>query len=308
MKKYVLAVKRALAYNWMLLAVNAIVYSALLLSMQEGFLFSVITFSSIWFIIGLPMLLPASILACRSNRSLKLFEMFLFFSPWFLAVVLYENLTGLTTYIDLPLADEPLYVIDVLMFGETPSVYLEPLITPALTHVIFAIYVLGYVFPPLLLGAYIFLRKGRDSFSEYSYGVTMCLLTGFLIYLLVPAIGPADYYNILYEKNLYGETILSYEIMETVQVYSKNAFPSMHTALSTLVLLFAFKNNKRIFYLLIPLTLLIWFSTIYLRQHYFIDLVAGWMLASIIYYCAPVVASYAKKYGSRILKVPADGM
>ena len=307
MNEYTLAIKRALAYNWLLLAVNAIVYAALLLSMQEGFIFSVFTFSSIWFIVGLPMLLPAFILTNRSNLSLKLFEMFLFFTPWFLAVVLYENLSGFTAYIDLPLADEPLYAIDVLMFGETPSVYLDPIVTPALTYFIFAIYVLGYVLPPLLLGAYIFIQKGRDRFSEYSYGITMCLLAGFLTFLIVPAIGPIDYYEMLYENPLYGETVLSSEIMETVQVYSKNTFPSIHTALSTLVLLFAFRNNKRIFYILIPLTLMIWFSTIYLRQHYFIDLIAGWILAGIIYYCAPFVSSCAKKYGSRIFGIPTDG-
>jgi membrane-associated phospholipid phosphatase len=40
---------------------------------------------------------------------------------------------------------------------------------------------------------------------------------------------------------------------------------------------------------LLPFTLGLWISTIYLRHHYAVDLIAGWMLAPVAMWIAPRV-------------------
>jgi membrane-associated phospholipid phosphatase len=61
------------------------------------------------------------------------------------------------------------------------------------------------------------------------------------------------------------------------------AFPSTHVAVSTLILLAAWKEERRIGYLLVPLVMGVYVATIYGRFHYALDVVAGCCLAVIIY-------------------------
>ena len=59
----------------------------------------------------------------------------------------------------------------------------------------------------------------------------------------------------------------------------------MHTAISTMVLYFSFRNRDRlpIRWLALPvitvITLSLWFATVYLRYHWVVDIFAGWGVA-----------------------------
>jgi membrane-associated phospholipid phosphatase len=56
-------------------------------------------------------------------------------------------------------------------------------------------------------------------------------------------------------------------------------FPSLHIAVSLFLWLTLLKDYRRLGLLLTPLLVLLWASTIYLRYHYCIDLIAGVCLA-----------------------------
>ena len=58
----------------------------------------------------------------------------------------------------------------------------------------------------------------------------------------------------------------------------------MHVALVTIFSVFAYRNNKKLFWVTLPLVMASFFSTIYLRQHYFVDLLAGWALVFGVYF------------------------
>src|SRR5208337_444080 len=59
----------------------------------------------------------------------------------------------------------------------------------------------------------------------------------------------------------------------------RDVFPSMHVAISFLVWLYALRNSRPLFWILSPRILSLWVSTIYLRYHYLVDVVAGLLLA-----------------------------
>jgi membrane-associated phospholipid phosphatase len=52
------------------------------------------------------------------------------------------------------------------------------------------------------------------------------------------------------------------------------------------VWLYAYRNSKKLFWFLSPLILSLWFSTVYLRYHYMIDVVAGFILAPLCFLLA----------------------
>ena len=66
----------------------------------------------------------------------------------------------------------------------------------------------------------------------------------------------------------------------------RDVFPSMHVAISLVVWLYAYRNSKRLFWILSPLILSLWLSTLYLRYHYLIDVLAGLILAPVSYLLA----------------------
>jgi membrane-associated phospholipid phosphatase len=66
----------------------------------------------------------------------------------------------------------------------------------------------------------------------------------------------------------------------------RDVFPSMHVAISFVVWLYAYRNSKKLFFILSPLILSLWLSTLYLRYHYLIDVVAGLILAPLSYLLA----------------------
>lgn len=63
-----------------------------------------------------------------------------------------------------------------------------------------------------------------------------------------------------------------------------NLFPSMHVSLSALAVIICFRYNKKLGHWLIFLLVMIIFSTLFVKQHYIVDLVAALVLAFLIYY------------------------
>ncbi len=73
------------------------------------------------------------------------------------------------------------------------------------------------------------------------------------------------------------------------------------TAASLVTLIYAWRYVRPWFWLLLPFVLGLWVSTIYLRHHYFVDLVAGWLLAPVAVFVAPRIdrwwARRQREYG-----------
>jgi len=93
-----------------------------------------------------------------------------------------------------------------------------------------------------------------------------------------------------FTKNLQGYrqfSSLSAAAFQLLPVDSRAAFPSLHAASSLVALLFAYRYVRVWFWLALPFALGLWVSTIYLRHHYFVDLLAGWALAPLAMVIAP---------------------
>jgi len=59
--------------------------------------------------------------------------------------------------------------------------------------------------------------------------------------------------------------------------------------------LFAFKHEKIYAYIFFPFAIALFISTLYLRYHYFIDMIAGFLLAIIIFFIGPAINNYWEK-------------
>lgn len=200
-------------------------------------------------------------------------------SPFFFFVIFYAAFSGVLWRVLQPQdRDAWLLGIDRALFGETPAVAMQAIMSPVLTDLLAVCYFLHLVLPPLLALA-IYSAK-RTLFRELLLAVFVSSLIASVGYLLVPATGPGSAFPNLFDRPLEG--IFYYEPIANVMGAARaprDAFPSLHIGVSTVVLYFAWRHRRRWFWCLLPLVLGNWMATVYLRAHYVIDLLAGWLVA-----------------------------
>jgi len=201
--------------------------------------------------------------------------------PFLVILLMYYSLWGDATHLLVEHdRDQELIVLDQRLFGFQASVAMQRFITPARTAWMEFSYFFHILNIPIV-ACFIYLRRPRSRFREMMSGLMVVSFFGLLGYLLVPAIGPMYTQRNLYTVALSQPIFIfnhQLEFMDFARIH-RDVFPSMHVAISFLVWLYAWRNSRLLFWVLSPLVLSLWVSTVYLRYHYLIDVLAGLLLA-----------------------------
>ncbi|MBL7127813.1 MAG: phosphatase PAP2 family protein [Ignavibacteria bacterium] len=223
----------------------------------------------------------------KTKQSLSRFIRFWY--PAFMMAFCFKEIYVLMISLTNSLYDHFLIGIDYMIFGVNPTQALFVISNPALTEFFQIVYNIFYLMP-LIYGLELYLWHRYD---ELKYA-TFVILFGFYIsligYLLLPAIGPRftlhDFHtlnlelpgifltNILRDIINFGESIPK-GIPNPGDVAQRDAFPSGHTIIILLITYLSHKIRSKSFYFYLPYSILMIFSTVYLRYHYVIDLAAG---------------------------------
>ena len=62
------------------------------------------------------------------------------------------------------------------------------------------------------------------------------------------------------------------------------AFPSSHIGISLIIVMLAYRINRRIFAVMLPVFLLLCCATVYIKAHYLVDAIAGLLSGTMLYY------------------------
>ncbi len=210
--------------------------------------------------------------------------------PFLVCLLIYTNLHDTIGFVNPHDVHYWLIALDDMMFGVQPCVWAEQFITPARTEVMQFLYLNFFWIAPsasLLL----LLRRRSSEFRATTLGVIACFYLGYALYVLFPAAPPRLVLVYDFTKNLRGYPMgfstLSAQAFALLPVDSRAAFPSIHTAVSLVVLFYAWRYLRVWFWILLPFVLGLWASTVYLRHHYVVDLIAGWLLAPFAVWVAP---------------------
>jgi membrane-associated phospholipid phosphatase len=139
-------------------------------------------------------------------------------------------------------------------------------------------YFLHLVLPPVL--ALVLYRSDRRLFREFLLAILVCGFLGYVGYALVPAAGPQVAFPERYDAPLTGRLYAPVTGLVDAARAPRDAFPSLHVGLSSVVLYYAWKRGRTAFFVALPFVLGNWFSTLYLRFHYMVDVIAGWLVAA----------------------------
>jgi len=177
-------------------------------------------------------------------------------------------------------ADAALSRADTWLCGGDPSLYLEAYLTPGRIEFFSFVYAafIPYIYLTIVLNC-----LGRPPL-ERSYFLTGLVFTyaiSFLGYIFLPARGPAVYHAADYQTAL-GGGYFYHLVLQGVETTGgmQGAFPSLHVGASLYLCLFELETNRLRGLIYLPLVILIYVSTLVLRYHYVVDLLAGTIIAA----------------------------
>jgi membrane-associated phospholipid phosphatase len=210
--------------------------------------------------------------------------------PFLTCVLIYTNLHDTIGFVNTRDVHWYLDALDRQIFGVQPVLWAERLITPARTELMSLLYLNFFWIAPstsvLLLA-----RRNWPAFRAATLAVVVCFYLGYALYVIFPAAPPRLVLVYEFKRTLQGYphlfSNLSARAFELLPVDSRAAFPSLHAAVSLVALVCAWRYLRAWFWALLPFVLGLWASTIYLRHHYAVDLLAGFALAPVALWAAP---------------------
>ena len=191
-----------------------------------------------------------------------------------LTFCVYGALTLLLAPFGARAIDGTLWRAETWLFGRTLVEMAEPFVSPRLTVLFSAIYSVHV--PLFLFPAAIHWWSGRQLRAErLLLTLALAMYLGFAGYALFPAYGPVGAMTGLRPigDNAATDLVAAYGV-------ALGTFPSLHAGISAAVAIDGWRTSRRwgLFYTAIAAA--IWLSTIYLRYHWLLDLLAGLALAA----------------------------
>lgn len=190
--------------------------------------------------------------------------------------------------------DTLLLKADLAVFGFDITRWFEPYTGKVLTEIITLSYFSYYIFPTLTF-VLLYFSKDPEAFTKarnYLLAIIIGWYGAFIFYLALPAAGPDIAFPEHYTVPIQGLSPLTNMYLENLGKYLKesfvrNTFPSMHFGIILITNYFAYRFKRKYFWFAaLPVGTLLAIATVYLRQHYLIDLVGSLPVAAISIYIA----------------------
>ena len=199
--------------------------------------------------------------------------------PLMLFPLLYKEVELLAAVIGDWRLTEAIPAWESTLFAGQPSLYLsERLAFVPLSEYLHFCY-LSYVIVIPSVSAYWYVSGRRAAFGELLLMLSTVMLGSYLFFILLPVDSP------YYLSQRLGPPLSGHFFFDLVHQISARggarggAFPSAHVSGAVVVSLVAWRHQRRLAYLLVPLTGSVMIATVYGRFHYVLDALAGAVLA-----------------------------
>ena len=172
--------------------------------------------------------------------------------------------------------DPEIIRFEAAVFGGQPTIWLQQFTRPWLTEWLMFSYVCYVVIYPIL-SAILYFRHDEDKNEEYLFYVSLVVVLCTFGFLLLPVASPArGIGGLRFTVPLEGHLFAG--ISEYIRIHFHRpggAFPSIHCGAATIMWWSAYRFSRPSFYVLAPIILSLYVSTVYGRFHYVSDVFAG---------------------------------
>lgn len=142
----------------------------------------------------------------------------------------------------------------------------------------FAYYLLIIVIPLV-----VYIKKGTVVARKTIFVIICSFLLYYLFFIFFPVSGPQFYFTDLPQLPqgyFFGDVI---RFIQNLGEAPTAAFPSSHVAMCLILIYIAYKEIPKLWLWLLPIAILLIFSTVYIRAHYAIDVLAAFITAPLAY-------------------------
>ena len=131
----------------------------------------------------------------------------------------------------------------------------------------------------------LFYYREKDHFQELLFVLLSSFYMYYIVFILIPVVGPQFYFEsdlaVFTPQGPVGHFIRF--IQETGEVPT-GAFPSSHVGISLLLGYYIFKYFREYFYFVASIIFILIISTVYIKAHYVIDVIAAFFITPIFYF------------------------
>jgi hypothetical protein len=163
---------------------------------------------------------------------------------------------------------------DRALFGVDPTVWLQRILWPPFTEVMQVCYAAFYLVPIAAVIA-VGIRSGLRAFERAQLFVVFGFQLSYLGYMLWPTLPP--YRFLWHERTIEGVWLTGrlHAMIDAAELHRWDCFPSGHTMLSVLSLWLAWRHARPAFWVLLTPVAILVLSTVALRYHFVMDVLAG---------------------------------
>lgn len=211
--------------------------------------------------------------------------------PFVMCIAVYTNLHDTVRYVNPHDIQAYLAAAEEWLFGGQPVLWAQRYVTPARTEFFNFFYANFYLVAPSVVMV-LWVSGKKAEARHVLLGVILCFYTGYVLYVLFPAAPPRLYFSSLglFTVSLKGGPITSFQnaLIDMMPNHAaRAAFPSLHSAVSCLSLYYAWRYCRWFFPILLVFVCGLLMSTVYLRHHWVVDLLAGVLLVPWTLWLAP---------------------
>ncbi|MEM1589050.1 MAG: phosphatase PAP2 family protein [Candidatus Bathyarchaeia archaeon] len=215
------------------------------------------------------------------------------FSPFIISFLSYEALNRLIVAVPRYIYVLEPVAVELWIFKAIPTLVLQQQYRMPILDCVGAIFYSVHLIAPTFF-AFLLWRFKPEHYQNYTLAFIVCTYSALLTFLVFPVAPPwygvrAD--RVLFQVDRYLKVPVFQTIYDYIGVNPFAAFPSLHSAYPWLIAFFSLKTwkKKALPALVFPIT--IWFSAVYLGEHYVIDVIGGIAYATL----ASILACNRKK-------------
>jgi membrane-associated phospholipid phosphatase len=210
------------------------------------------------------------------------------FSPFIISFLSYESLNRLIDSVPRFIHVQEPIAADMWIFNAVPSLVLQHNYRmPILDYIGAAVYSVHLIAPTIF--AFLLWKFHPEHYQKYSLAFMICTYTALLTFLFYPVAPPwygVGATRVLFQVDNKLGVPMYKAIYDYIGVNQFAAFPSLHSAFPLIIALFAIKSWKKKALPILIFPCMVWFSAVYLGEHYVIDIIGGVLYATLAFILA----------------------
>lgn len=240
----------------------------------------------------------------RYNNRQPKYNLFYLLSAVAIFIILYESISGLLPiYVGSMRYDMMIDNLDKSVFGVSPTVWMQRIISAPLTEVLYILYFVYFIMPVLLI---ILLYRNRE-FKELEISLFILFINyygAYITYFFIPVEGPR--YYLIHEHTVpLDGLLLAHPLRDLINMCEPSTldcFPSLHASILIVITILAKRYYRKLYIPYVVLSIIIIFSLVYLRYHYILDILVGaiWAIVS-VFLGSYIVEKYASRFTSHLI-------